>query len=189
MQKTMQYYSPVQQNWESMTSVKPQPFFAAAESRMFSLSQWGINHFPHLCHIFLVFSFCKNTKWNFNFLLKSCNNGWSSSIIWRFSLYFCVLPEKNICYKYIVEFCIVSFHLQSSLSTDRLQNTLFVKWHWWKIPEHLQCLPIYMKEMWSVCCDWQLCARLAEEGAACQRLPGVAIICLAILPLVDTALV
>ena len=112
----MQYYSPVQQNWESMTSVKPQPSFAAAESRMFSLSQWGINHFPHLCHIFLVFSFCKNTKWNFNFLLKSCNNGWSSSIIWRFSLYFCVLPEKNICYKKLkVEFCIVSLHLQYSL--------------------------------------------------------------------------
>ena len=46
----------------------------------------------------------------------------------------------------------------------QLQNTLFIKWHWWKIPEHLQCLPIYMKGMWSVCCDWQLCARLVEEG-------------------------
>ena len=150
----MQYNSPVQQNWESMTSVKPQPSFAAAESGMFSLSQWGINHFPHLCHIFLVFSFCKNTKWNFNFLLKSCNNGWSSSIIWRFSLYFCVLPEKNICYKKLkVEFCIVSLHLQYSLLAA---SKYFIhKMTLEKIPEHLQCLPIYMKEVWSVCCDWQ----------------------------------
>ena len=57
----MQYYSPVQQNWESMTSVKPQPSFAAAESRMFSLSQWGINHF-HICVTFSLFSASAKTQ-------------------------------------------------------------------------------------------------------------------------------
>ena len=41
---------------------------------------------------------------------------------------FCVLPEKNICYKYIVEFCIVSFHLHfTTFTLNRQASKYFIR--------------------------------------------------------------